>query len=205
MKLNCALIYLTCLISFISTIYAIPIQQTSFQPNIQQHISINDQAYPTIDQLEEHYTQIVGKVIDKTLNDLLENVPETFLTIHELQSLGKEYCQTSLFEFIQIIESKLIKMKADLVAAVHPLLETKQNINAALIERINTDDLAYDIIRQLYATDLSALDRIIYTLSSRSFRLKQHHETNEALALRAWLSSWLMDIELALNQAIVTP
>jgi hypothetical protein len=89
MKPNCALIYLTCLISFISTIYAIPIQQTSLQSNIQQHISTNDQAYPTIDQLEEHYAQIVSKVVDKTLNDLLENVPETFLTIHELQSLGK--------------------------------------------------------------------------------------------------------------------
>lgn len=96
-------------------------------------------------------------------------------------------------------------MKVDLIAAIYPLLQTKQDINAALIERINTDDLAYDIIHQLYATDLSILDRIIYTLSSRPFRLKQHHEANEALALRAWLSSWLMDIELALNQAIVTP
>ncbi|KAL4212563.1 hypothetical protein CU097_013214 [Rhizopus azygosporus] len=205
MKPNCALIYLACLISFISTIYTIPIQQTSFQSNIQQHISTNDQSYPVIDQLEKHYVQIVSRVIDKTLDDLLENVPETFLTIHELQSLGKEYCQTSLFEFIQIIENELIKMKADLIAAIYPLLQTKQDINAALIERINTKDLAYDIIHQLYATDLSVLDRIIYTLSSRLFRLKQHHEANEALALRAWLSSWLMDIELALNQTIVTP
>jgi hypothetical protein len=65
--------------------------------------------------------------------------------------------------------------------------------------------LAASIIHKLYASDMTAIDKIIQSLKSSSFRLRSHHEKNEAMALKAWLHSWLMDIEFALNEEFTTP
>jgi hypothetical protein len=85
-----SVLYFTFLI-IVSITYAIPIQQEFIHityPAIKQ-TSTNDHLYLRLDQLEKYYSNIVNKAFDSNVDEILESMPETFLTIHELQLLGK--------------------------------------------------------------------------------------------------------------------
>jgi hypothetical protein len=85
-----SVLYFTFLI-IVSITYAIPIQQEFIHityPAIKQ-ASTNDHLYLRLDQLEKYYSNIVNKAFDSNVDEILESMPETFLTIHELQLLGK--------------------------------------------------------------------------------------------------------------------
>lgn len=222
-----SVLYFTFLI-IVSITYAIPIQQEFIHityPALKQ-TSTNDHLYLRLDQLEKYYSHIVNKAFDSNVDELLESMPETFLTIHELQLLGKgnnlkftlslynnpffhiEYCQTSLFNFLQILEVELKNSKNNALVSIRPMLETnlRSGVDSLQLNLLfDPNHLAASIIHKLYASDMTAVDKIIQSLKSSSFRLRSHHEKNEAMALKAWLQSWLMDIEFALNEEFTTP
>lgn len=93
---------------FISSSLSIPIQQqASFQ--IESHANNQDTTtitasaatvqkipsasyvdnYNRITDLDDFYSTIVHQVVDNTMNEIIETAPETFLTIHELQLVGR--------------------------------------------------------------------------------------------------------------------
>jgi hypothetical protein len=93
---------------FISSSLSIPIQQqASFQ--IESHTNNQDTTtitasaatvqkipsasyvdnYNRITDLDDFYSTIVHQVVDNTMNEIIETAPETFLTIHELQLVGR--------------------------------------------------------------------------------------------------------------------
>ncbi|CAO3685258.1 unnamed protein product [Rhizopus stolonifer] len=183
-------------------VYTIPMQQEIIQqaryPEIKQ-IPANN-FYSALDRLDKDYSEIINRIFDSNLNELFESVPETFLTIHELQAYGKDYCQTSLFNFVQVLEAELEKSRNNLLISIRPLLEIKNSP----VDLFNPDQVATNVIKQLYVSDMTVLDRIIRLFKSSSFRLRMYHENKEASALKAWLHSWLVDIKFALNQEFAT-
>ncbi|KAI9478900.1 MAG: hypothetical protein EXX96DRAFT_572653 [Benjaminiella poitrasii] len=95
---------------FIAASMAIPIQQHQFalQSNTNQHYPITTTAtiitnipqtkkisatylneYKSINELELYYSNLVTDVLETTINEILQNAPETYLTIHELQYIGR--------------------------------------------------------------------------------------------------------------------
>lgn len=45
--------------------------------------------YNRITDLDDFYSTIVNQVVDYTINEIIETAPETYLTIHELQLVGR--------------------------------------------------------------------------------------------------------------------
>ncbi|KAI7901843.1 uncharacterized protein BX663DRAFT_552756 [Cokeromyces recurvatus] len=182
---------------------------------IQFNKKISSSSY--LNELELYYSKIVNNVIDSTLNDIFESAPETYLTIHELQFIGKDQCQTSLQGFMQTLQYYLNnnKVKNDLLPSIRPLLldhddkESLQEFNVYLSKQLSSildpENLSRQIIQSFYQYSKNEdnkwilLSKIWKLITDKKSIKSIHHERNESLALKAWLNSWLMNIQFILN------
>ncbi|EPB87857.1 hypothetical protein HMPREF1544_05386 [Mucor circinelloides 1006PhL] len=204
-----------------SCIFAIPIQQ-------QQHFQLDHHSIPptkkipssyintykNINELESYYSNIVNQVVDTTVSEIIETAPETYLTIHELQFAGREYCRITLKGFLDVLEHELTHhIKDNLLASIRPLLEGYNKndvieynhyISQQLGSILNPKQFSQNIIRAVYHEnqdnkDSSTVYKIWKLITNPTWAQTVHHESNESMALEAWLHSWLMDIEYTLK------
>lgn len=80
---------------FFSVSFAVPLHQLQFQrplntPLIKKVPSLLYlENYTTLNNLDDHYNVIVTQVLDSTISEIIETALETYLTIHELQIIGR--------------------------------------------------------------------------------------------------------------------
>ncbi|KAI8051922.1 uncharacterized protein B0P05DRAFT_575633 [Gilbertella persicaria] len=193
--------FYTLFILFIAVSTAIPVQH---------HFHINE-------ELTSHYTAIVDRITESTIHEIIETAPETFLTIHQLQFTGKDYCRTSLILFIDTLEQRLNQIKTELIFAVQPSLQAinepkhSLELNSRLSHQLglvlNPIETAHQIINQVYAQHnppMNIVWKIIRLFIDQHWAQTLQHEANESLALQAWLCSWLSDIEFSLKDEFDT-
>jgi hypothetical protein len=180
-----------------------------------------------IDALDSYYTTILTNIIESTSNEILESAPETYLTIHELQYAGRgnyffipyivglivmiEYCRVSSQNFMMVLDQQLNhRVKNNLLVSIRPLVNRYNGIDIIQFNHdmsrqlgliLNPKQLSHQIIQQVYqAIDNSHIAiRIWKLITDKQWAKTRKHETNESIAIEAWLRSWLMDIEYALQ------
>ncbi|KAI8643252.1 hypothetical protein BD408DRAFT_431629 [Parasitella parasitica] len=210
-----------------SCILAIPVQQQQQQqgqqyfgldyhhrtPSAKKIPSSYINTYNNINALESYYRKIVNQVIDDTVSEIMETAPETYLTIHELQFAGRDYCRITLKSFMAALQEELSHhIKDSLIASIRPLLESydggiieyNQRISHQLGLILNPEDLSRRIIRKVYYQNqkskaTSTVLKIWKLLVDQQWAQTVRHESNESKAVEAWLRAWLVDVEYSLN------
>lgn len=111
---------------------------------------------------------------------------------------------------MDVLEHELTHhIKDNLLASIRPLLEGYDKndvieynhyISQQLGSILNPKQFSQNIIRAVYHEnqdnkDTSTAYKIWKLITNPTWAQTVHHESNESMALEAWLHSWLMDIE----------
>lgn len=226
MLLHCRLVVVASVFFSICSSLAIPIhQQAPFQltsdstvvepTQLKTIIKVPStsyiESYKLLDTLDNYYHPIVEKVVGTTIKEVKETARETFLTIHELQWIGREHCRISVNAFTDLLSRELDRqVKNNLLISVQPLLQTFYSdmsipdLNNVMSQQLglllNPEQVSKDIIKQLYHHENQGIfTKHIRPLFDKKWAQTIHHEKNEFFALEAWLRSWLMDVETLLK------
>ncbi|KAI7897068.1 uncharacterized protein EV154DRAFT_116205 [Mucor mucedo] len=209
---------------FISCSFAAPVQQYTYQITIREGPSITKipsgaylENYNLADSLDSYYSRISEKVLDNTISEIMEAAPESYLIIHELQLIGKDYCRSQLENLLEVLEHNLNhKVRNSILSSIRPLVDGIADKRADLIELntvmsqqlgsiLSAKAVASNIIRQIYQEDKNSYIVQFWKLhSDKIWAETVHHELNEFIALEAWLHSWLMDFEYIFKEAFDT-
>ncbi|KAI9258332.1 hypothetical protein EDC94DRAFT_695454 [Helicostylum pulchrum] len=209
-----SIVIFTCI--FISVSFAVPLHQLQFQrplttPLIKKVPSLLYlENYNILNNVDDHYNAIVTQVLDSTISEIIETASETYLTIHELQIIGRGHCRTSATDFIKILEYELEhRVKDSLLASIRPLINRNYNEKTSIIDLntilseelgllLNAQQVADNVMKQVYQR-VDTLASVWRSFTNKRWAETVHHERNESIALKAWLCSWLLDIEFTLK------
>ncbi|KAI9361308.1 hypothetical protein BD770DRAFT_441331 [Pilaira anomala] len=217
------------LFSFIAISFSlvVPIQQQSFQTTSSFPVEVNSiKKVPSLlslendsllNNLEAYYSKIATEVLDSTISEIMETVSETYLTIHQLQFAGREYCHISVAQLMQVLEYELEhQVKDSLLGSIGPLIKLNYKENTNLMELntmiseqlgllVNAKQVADNVMKQIYQEKGETYFSSIWkSMFDKKWAETVRHERNEIMALKAWLSSWLLDIEFTLKDTLDT-
>ncbi|KAI8968178.1 hypothetical protein BDF20DRAFT_165404 [Mycotypha africana] len=173
--------------------------------------------YQNMNEFERYYTNIVNLAMDEVVRDLIETAADTYYTIHELQFVGKDYCNLIYTDITHSLEYQMNhKVRYRLLAAIRPLIDIYYDQNKkvkSIIELnhfigqqlgliLNAHHLSDQIIRQISDSKSTnnILQRLWKLVTNRKYAEARQHELNESIALQAWLQSWLTDIEFIVTE-----
>ncbi|KAG2229870.1 hypothetical protein INT48_005146 [Thamnidium elegans] len=166
--------------------------------------------YTILNNLDDHYSAIVTQVLDSTISEIIETASETYLTIHELQIIGRGHCRASATDFIKILEHELeYRVKDSLLTSIRPLINKNYNQKTSIIDLntilseelgllLNIQQVVDNVMKQVYQ-QADTLASVWRSFTNKKWAEIVHHERNESIALKAWLRSWLLDVEFTLK------
>lgn len=124
-----------------------------------------------------------------------------------------DFCRITVKNFMDVLEHQLNHhVKDNLIASIRPLLEDYNNedileynthISQQLGSILNPKQFSHEIIQKIYRQNqgesTSTVLKIWKLITDKKWTQTLQHESNESMALEAWLQSWLMDIEHSLK------
>lgn len=130
---------------------------------------------------------------------------------------SKDYCQISVAQLMQVLEYELEhQVKDSLLGSIRPWIKSNYKQTTNLIELntmlseqlgllVNAKQVADNVMKQIYQEKVETYFSSIWkSMFDKKWAERVHHERNEIIALKAWLSSWLLDIEFTLKDTLDT-